>query len=164
MVASPAPSARQIRRRQPVVARAAATPGVDRYRKTFPALAHLWVLLLHVLWGSLSLSRTYASLTATPRCSADCKSRGWNWEASKLRDRNRLNRLLLALVLALWCHLLCIQVIRRGLRRQCDCTDRRDLSVVRLVRRWMAWLLAHDRLPPLPFRQHDHTWSWGWCS
>lgn len=78
MVASSAPSARQIRRRlQPVVARAAATPGVDRYRKTFPALAHLWVLLLHVLWGSLSLSRTYASLTASPRWWQQWGMRTW---------------------------------------------------------------------------------------
>lgn len=68
MVASAAPSARQIRRRlDPLVAQAAATPGADRYRKHFPALAHLWVLVLHVLWGSLSLRRTHASLTADAR-------------------------------------------------------------------------------------------------
>jgi len=33
---------------------------------------------------------------------ADCKSRGWRLKASRLADRNRLNRLLLALLLALW--------------------------------------------------------------
>lgn len=68
MVTSPAPSARQIRRRlAPLVEQAAATPGADRYRKRFPALAHLWVLLLHMLWRSASLRVTHASLTAHPR-------------------------------------------------------------------------------------------------
>lgn len=68
MVASCAPSTRQIRHRlAPLVAEAAATPGADRYRKRFPALAHLWALLLHVLWGSLSLRITHASLAASPR-------------------------------------------------------------------------------------------------
>lgn len=93
----------------------------------------------------------------------DCKSRGWNLEASKLRNINRLNRLLLALVLALWwCHLLGQQVIRRGLRRQFDRRDRRDLSVVRLGRRWMRCLLDHQQLPPLPFRYHAAHWSCRW--
>lgn len=67
MVACVAPSARQIRRRlAPLVEQAAATPGADRYRKRFPARAHLWVLLIHVLWGSPSLRSTHATLTAVP--------------------------------------------------------------------------------------------------
>lgn len=61
-------SQRRIRRTlDPLVAQAAATPGADRYRKRFPALAHLWVLLLHVLWGSTSLRITHASLSADVR-------------------------------------------------------------------------------------------------
>lgn len=68
MVASSAPSPRHIRRRlRPVVERAAATPGADRYRKRFPTLAHLWTLILHVLWGSPSLRRTHARLDVNPR-------------------------------------------------------------------------------------------------
>jgi hypothetical protein len=67
MVARPTPSQRQVRRRlAPFVATAAATPGADRYRKRFPALAHLWVLLLHVLWYSPSLRVTHARLTSSP--------------------------------------------------------------------------------------------------
>lgn len=67
MVAATTPSARQIRQRlSPLVARAAATPGLDRYRKHFPALAHVWALILHVLWGSDSLRRTHARLTVEP--------------------------------------------------------------------------------------------------
>lgn len=41
---------------------AAGLPGMDRYRKVFPALAHLWMLVLHVLDGSPSLRQTHARL------------------------------------------------------------------------------------------------------
>lgn len=68
MVARPTLSQRALRRRlDPLIATAAATPGADRYRKTFTATAHLWVLLLHVLWGSPSLRRTHARLTTSTR-------------------------------------------------------------------------------------------------
>jgi putative transposase len=58
---APAPAVgRRLRRRlTPLVAHAAATPGADRYRKHFPAWAHLWILLWHSLSGSPSLRRTY---------------------------------------------------------------------------------------------------------
>src|SRR5215212_3736320 len=48
----------------PYLARAAATPGADRYRKHFPLRAHLWILLLHVLDGADSLRQTHARLAA----------------------------------------------------------------------------------------------------
>lgn len=68
MVASRPRSQRRLRRTlEPLVTQAAATPGADRYRKHFPALAHLWVLLLHVFWRSPSLRSTHAMLTATER-------------------------------------------------------------------------------------------------
>jgi hypothetical protein len=61
-------SSRQLRRQlAPLVERAAATPGADRYRKRFPALAHLWLLLLHVLWQSPSLRITHARLSSSRR-------------------------------------------------------------------------------------------------
>lgn len=61
-------SQRRIRRTlDPLVAQAAATPGADRYRKRFSAFAHLWVLLVHLLWGSPSLRITHARLTADVR-------------------------------------------------------------------------------------------------
>jgi hypothetical protein len=47
---------------QPALDQAAALPGMDRYRKVFPALAHLWILVLHVLEGSPSLRQTHARL------------------------------------------------------------------------------------------------------
>lgn len=65
MLAATAPrtSPQRLRRTlQPLVEEAATLPGMDRYRKAFPALAHLWILLLHVLDGSPSLRQTHARL------------------------------------------------------------------------------------------------------
>jgi hypothetical protein len=63
MVASASIPDRRVRRRiAPFLERSAATPGADRYRKSFPALAHLWMLLLHCWWGSDSLRQTYGKL------------------------------------------------------------------------------------------------------
>lgn len=46
----------------PFIEHAAATAGADRYRKSFPAVAHLWILLLHFWWGHTSLRQTYGTL------------------------------------------------------------------------------------------------------
>lgn len=63
MVASSTVPERRVRRTiEPFIERAAATPGADRYRKTFPARAHLWMLLLHVWWGSDSLRQSYGRI------------------------------------------------------------------------------------------------------
>lgn len=93
----------------------------------------------------------------------DTKSRGWRLEASRLTDRHRLNRLLLVLALAAWwLTLLGQQVIRRGLRRRFDRPDRRDLSLIRLGRRWVQDRLDRGRLPPLPFCQRAGHWILRW--
>lgn len=94
----------------------------------------------------------------------DCKRRGWNLEASKLTDLDRLDRLLLVVFVALWwLTLLGLQVIRRGLRRRYDRHDRRDLSVVRLGRRWIADERSHHCIPPLPLRFQSPDWSCRWA-
>lgn len=62
----PAGSRRLRRLLTPLIGRAAQTPGADRYRKHFPAAAHLWLLLLHGLSCAPSLRQSYALLTATP--------------------------------------------------------------------------------------------------
>lgn len=56
-----APVSRRLRRmlRDPI-ATAAALPGADRYRKHFPADAHLWLLVWHGCEASPSLRRTHA--------------------------------------------------------------------------------------------------------
>lgn len=67
MIPAALSAGRHLRRRlAPVVRRAAATPGADRYRKHFPAAAHLWLLLLHGLRGASSLRQSHAALAAVP--------------------------------------------------------------------------------------------------
>lgn len=63
---SPAPLAtRQVRRwLGPPIVRAARTPGADRYRKHFPATAHLWLLVWFGLSGLTSLRQLHAVLGA----------------------------------------------------------------------------------------------------
>jgi hypothetical protein len=96
----------------------------------------------------------------------DGKSRGFDQERSKVRDRDRFDRLLLALYLALWWGAqLGLRVIRSGQRRQFDRADRRDLSVVRLGRLGLEEALAHDRCPPLLFHYRRHTgWRYAWLA
>jgi hypothetical protein len=93
----------------------------------------------------------------------DCTRRGWDLEASKLTDYNRLHRLLLVVCVALWWgEQLGMRVIRSGQRRRFDRLDRRALSVLRLGRCWLDYLLAQDRLPPLPFHQDGSAWRFAW--
>src|SRR5690606_17016106 len=73
--------------------------------------------------------REYRRRQQVEAVSQDGTTRGWNLEASTRTERNRLNRLPLALFLALWwSHLRGQQVVRRGERRRFDRTDRRDCS------------------------------------
>lgn len=92
---------------------------------------------------------------------ADTKKRGFDLERTKIVKRDRIERLLLALSLALWWGTqLGLRVIRTGVRCQFDRHDRRDLSVVRLGRRALADRLANDSCPPLPFTRRDGSWHY----
>lgn len=121
-----------------------------------------WLLLSDRLAGAdrVRAERRRAQAEASYQ---DSTARGWQLEASTLTERNRLNRLLLALFLALWwCHLLGQRVIRGGHRRHFDRPKRRELRVFRVGRRWFAARLAHGSLPPLPFRYHVQEWRCRW--
>ncbi len=78
----------------------------------------------------------------------DSKSRGWNIEASWIVDRTHLDRLLLALFLAMWwvSHL-AAACIHHGQRQRFDRVDRRDKSIFRLGRLWLLDILrrVHNR-------------------
>jgi hypothetical protein len=94
----------------------------------------------------------------------DSKSRGFDIEASWIEDRAHLDRLLLALFLAIWwtTHL-AAACIHHGHRQRFDRVDRRDKSIFRLGRLWLLDILrrAHNRASLcrcLPF-QHTKT---GW--
>ncbi len=72
----------------------------------------------------------------------DSKSRGWKIEASLVHDLVRLDRLLLALFLAVWwtCHL-AASCIHHGQRHRFDRHERRDKGIFRLGRLWLIDIL-----------------------
>jgi hypothetical protein len=120
--------------------------------------AEPWVLLSDRPAGT-AMVRAYRRRFQVEATYQDCKRRGWNVEASKLTDPDRLNRLLLALHLALWwAHHMGMHVIRAGLRRRYDRTDRREKGVFRLGREHLVFEVLHDRCPPLPFRWRTDHW------
>jgi len=95
----------------------------------------------------------------------DGKSRGWNLEASLIEDLTRLNRLLLALFLAMWwvSHL-AASCIHHGKREQFDRHDRRDKSIFRLGQLWLLDILRRATNPAaltwcLPFQRTGTTWK-----
>jgi hypothetical protein len=68
----------------------------------------------------------------------DSKSRGFTIEASWLSDRAHLERLLVALLLAIWWRShLAASCIQHGHRDRFDRVDRRDKSSLRLARLWL---------------------------
>jgi len=94
----------------------------------------------------------------------DGKSRGFNIEASWIEDRTHLDRLLLALFLAMWwvSHL-AAACIHHGQRHRFDRVDRRDKSIFRLGRLWLLDILRRVRNRAslrhcLPFQKTDTGW------
>lgn len=94
----------------------------------------------------------------------DGKSRGFNIEASWIEDRTHLDRLLLALFLAIWwtSHL-AASCIHHGQRQRFDRVDRRDKSIFRLGRLWLLDILRRARTAAalvhcLPFRKLPTGW------
>jgi len=94
----------------------------------------------------------------------ESKSRGWNIEASWIVDRTHLDRLLLALFLAMWwvSHL-AAACIHHGQRQRFDRVDRRDKSIFRLGRLWLLDILrrVHHRASLrhcFPFQKMKTGW------
>lgn len=112
-------------------------------------------LLLSTQPGGAARVREYRRRAHAEATYADCKTRGVNIEASRVRTLERLNRLLLVVHLALWWTTqLGLRAIRQGERWRFDRAGRRDLSVLRIGRAARADRL--DRLlqpPPLPFHR-----------
>src|SRR5258708_6767751 len=109
--------------------------------------------------------REYARRMRVESTFQDGKSRGWNLEASLIEDLARLNRLLLALFLAMWwvSHL-AASCIHHGKREQFDRHDRRDKSIFRLGQLWLLDILRRATNPAaltwcLPFQRTGTTWK-----
>lgn len=121
-----------------------------------------WLLLSDRPAGPARV-REYRRRAQAEATYADYKARGFDLERSKVTDQARFDRLLVVVHLALWwAEQLGMRAIRRGERPRFDRRDRRDLSVLRLGRRWLAARLDQDRLPPLPFHQRASTWVFTW--
>ena len=90
----------------------------------------------------------------------DSKSRGWHLEASWIEDRQRLNRLLLAMW---WLTHLAAACLHHGHRERFDRHDRRDKGIFRLGRLWLLDILRRARtaaalLHCLPFQKGPNGW------
>ncbi len=94
----------------------------------------------------------------------DSKSRGWNLEASLVKEEARLDRLLLALFVAMWwvSHL-AASCMHHGQRDRFDRHDRRDKGIFRLGHLWLLDILRRtsnqaDLVHCLPFRKLATGW------
>ncbi len=123
-----------------------------------------WFLISDLPAGRVRV-REYARRMRVESTFQDGKSRGWNLEASLIEDLARLNRLLLALFLAMWwvSHL-AASCIHHGQREQFDRHDRRDKSIFRLGQLWLLDILRRATNPAalrwcLPFQHTGTTWK-----
>jgi len=94
----------------------------------------------------------------------DMKSRGWLLESTGVRERERLDRLLMVLFLSFWWLIhLAASCIHNGRRDRYDRHDRRDKSYVRLGRLYLRHIIR--KAPPvhllrecLLFRKRSGQW------
>ncbi len=128
-----------------------------------PAYQDVWFLISDRPAGRQRIAE-YAWRARVEATFQDCKSRGWNLEASRIADRARLDRLLLALFLGLWwvTHL-AAACMHHGNRTRFDRRDRRAKGIFRLGRLWLLDILRRARdagtlLRCLPFHRQGTTW------
>jgi len=93
----------------------------------------------------------------------DMKRRGWQWESSHVRQRDRLERLLLVLFLAFWWLMhLAACCVHSGRRSRYDRHDRRDKGMLRLGRLYLRDIErgGYDGAlrQCLPLRRHHQQW------
>lgn len=101
--------------------------------------------------GGYARVREYKRRAGVEATYADLKTRGLGLESSRLRQAARLERLLVAVVLALWwLSLLGRRLIQDGQRKLAEPKHRRLLSVLRLGKWSLDQHLLADRMPPLP--------------
>jgi hypothetical protein len=122
-----------------------------------------WILISDQKAGKRRVSE-YALRMRVESTFQDSKSRGWNLEASLVKEEARLDRLLLALFLAMWwvSHL-AASCMHHGNRDRFDCTDRCDKGIFRLGRLWLLDILRRTRnqadlVHCLPFRKLATGW------
>lgn len=94
----------------------------------------------------------------------DMKSRGWQWERTLVRDRERLDRMLLVLFLCFWWLMhLAASCIHNGRRARYDRPGRRDKGHLRLGRLYLLDIVRKTSCPDmlrecLLFRRRGEQW------
>jgi hypothetical protein len=129
-----------------------------------PAYQDVWLLISDRPAGRQRIAE-YAWRARVEATFQDSKSRGWKLEASRITERTRLDRLLLALFLGMWwvTHL-AAACMHHGKRHRFDRQDRRAKGIFRLGRLWLLDILRRARdagavLRCLPFRRQGTTWQ-----
>jgi hypothetical protein len=113
--------------------------------------------------GGTDRVREYRRRVQAEATDQDAKGRGFALERSTVIAVDRIDRLLLALHVALWWAFgLGLQPSRHGWRRRFDRRDRRDLSVMRLGVTACRDALQRDHPPALPFRHTPDGWVYPW--
>jgi len=128
-----------------------------------PAYQDVWLLISDRSAGRQRISE-YAWRARVEATDHASKSRGWQLEASRIAERTRLDRLLLALFLGMWwvTHL-AAACMHHGKRQRFDRQDRRTKGIFRLGRLWLRDILRRARdagtlLRCLPFRRQGTAW------
>lgn len=115
--------------------------------------------------GGAARVREYRRRARAEATYQDLKGRGFGLDRSKLAAADRVDRLLLALALALWwAHDLGDRAVRAGLRRRYDRPGRGRRSRLRIGLAWLADRLDRDRPPPAPFRPVPDGWLHPWLA
>jgi hypothetical protein len=115
-------------------------------------------LLLTDLPATLARCADYRRRTWEEELFRDLKSFGWQWQRSRVRRPERVERLLLVLALAtLWVACLAQRVLRRGWRPSLEERSRRCYSYFQLGLRWLTRQLANDLPVHCTFRLWPET-------
>jgi hypothetical protein len=113
-------------------------------------------LLVTDLPASLRRCTDYRHRTWEEELFRDLKSFGWQWQRSRVRQPERVERLLLVLVLAtLWIAALAQRVLKRGWRPLLEERSRRCYSTFHLGLRWLTRLLTNEQHVPCLL----HLWA-----
>jgi hypothetical protein len=128
--------------------RAARVNAVAAWRRGDP---EPWLLLTDLPATRARLAE-YRRRTWEEELFRDLKSLGFQWDRSRVRMPDRVERLLLVLALAiLWAACLAQRVLRRGWRRLVDDRPRRRLSYIQLGLRWLRRQRTNDDPAPCTF-------------
>lgn len=111
--------------------------------------AEPWLLVTD-LPASLARCREYRRRTWEEELFRDLKGMGWQWQRSRVRQPERVARLVLVLALAtLWMLALAQRVVRRGWRPLVAARSRRECSVFHLGLRYLRRCLATGQPVPV---------------